>query len=234
MSKICFIVGHGKSKGGGYDPGACSGQFQEFKIAKEIAKYAQAYLNANYSDQCDLMNYNGDLYLTDRIKKVNANTYDFVAEFHLNAGKGTGTECFYYHDSPTGKKVAQAITANISAALGIRDRGAKVRLNGSGKDYFAIIRDTKPCATLIETAFIDSADVEKIKTAAGQKSCGEAVAKAVASALGLKKKAAAPKPTTNTEDKLYRVQVGAFSKKENAEALLQKIKAAGFDAFITE
>lgn len=232
MSKICFIVGHGKSKGGGYDPGACSGLFQEYKIAKEIAKYAWEYINANYSVQCDLMNYNGDLYLTDRIKKVNADTYDFIAEFHLNAGKGTGTECFYYHDSPTGKKVAQAITANISAALGIRDRGAKVRVE-NGRDYFAIIRDTKPCATLIETAFIDSADVDKVKTWVGQKSCGEAVAKAVASALGLKKKAA-PKPTTNTAGKLYRVQVGAFSKKENAEELLKKIKAAGFDAFITE
>lgn len=32
---------------------------------------------------------------------------------------------------------------------------------------------------------------------------------------------------------LYRVQVGAFSKKANAEAMLAKVKAAGFDAFIT-
>ena len=36
-------------------------------------------------------------------------------------------------------------------------------------------------------------------------------------------------------DVLYRVQVGAFSKKENAEACLKKVKAAGFtDAFIKE
>ena len=34
-------------------------------------------------------------------------------------------------------------------------------------------------------------------------------------------------------DVMYRVQVGAFSKKENAEALLKKVKEAGFtDAFI--
>lgn len=31
---------------------------------------------------------------------------------------------------------------------------------------------------------------------------------------------------------LYRVQVGAFRKKANAQAMLQKVKAAGFDAFI--
>lgn len=32
---------------------------------------------------------------------------------------------------------------------------------------------------------------------------------------------------------LYRVQTGAFSKKSNADAMLAKVKAAGFDAFIT-
>jgi len=32
--------------------------------------------------------------------------------------------------------------------------------------------------------------------------------------------------------KYYRVQVGAFSKKENAEKLLKKVKAAGFDGII--
>ena len=34
-------------------------------------------------------------------------------------------------------------------------------------------------------------------------------------------------------DTLYRVQVGAYTKKENAEAMLAKLKAAGFDGFIT-
>jgi len=37
---------------------------------------------------------------------------------------------------------------------------------------------------------------------------------------------------TNSEI-LYRVQIGAFSKKENAEAMAAKLKAAGFDAYIT-
>jgi cell division septation protein DedD len=31
---------------------------------------------------------------------------------------------------------------------------------------------------------------------------------------------------------IYRVQVGAFSKKQNAENLLAKLKKAGFDGFI--
>lgn len=41
------------------------------------------------------------------------------------------------------------------------------------------------------------------------------------------------KEETKEEGKImYRVQVGAYSKKENAEAMVQKLKAAGFDAII--
>lgn len=38
--------------------------------------------------------------------------------------------------------------------------------------------------------------------------------------------------TSNTQKKYYRVQVGAFSVKTNAEALQKKLKAAGFDAVL--
>lgn len=42
-----------------------------------------------------------------------------------------------------------------------------------------------------------------------------------------------PPATEETTDTLYRVQMGAFAKKENADTLLKKVKAAGYDAFIT-
>ena len=40
--------------------------------------------------------------------------------------------------------------------------------------------------------------------------------------------------TENATKVLYRVQVGAFGSRENAEAYLKKVKAAGFNAFIVE
>jgi cell division protein FtsN len=44
---------------------------------------------------------------------------------------------------------------------------------------------------------------------------------------------AANKPAPIKPTNLYRVQVGSFSTKANAEAMLAKVKAAGFkDAFI--
>lgn len=231
MNKICFIVGHGKSKSGGYDPGAVSGTAQEFKIAREIAKYAQAYYNATYQEQADLMNYNADLYLTDRIDKVNASGYDFVAEIHLNAGGGTGTECYHSSGNSKGNHYAAAIAQGISTSLGIKNRGARTKLNSSVRDYFAIIRETKPTAVLIETAFIDTNDLDKINDAAGRAKCGEAIAKAVASVRGAATK---PKTVTPTKPpgKLYRVQTGAFSSAENAQKMADKLKKAGYDTII--
>lgn len=41
------------------------------------------------------------------------------------------------------------------------------------------------------------------------------------------------KGSTSNSKVIYRVQVGAFSNKSNADALLKKLKAAGFDGFIT-
>ena len=182
--KICIIVGHGKSKSGGYDSGAVSrdGKYHEFEIAKRIAKYTADYLG------CSLMNYDGSLYLTDRIKAVNRADYDFVAEIHLNAGGGKGTEVFYYNGSPTGLKAANAVSQEIADEFGVPNRGAKVRLGKNGKDYFAIIRDTRPTAILVETLFIDNnEELETLITSDGQKRCGEAIGRGLEKALGARK-----------------------------------------------
>lgn len=234
--RICIVVGHGKSESGGYDAGAVGFGYHEFKIAREIAKFAQAELKSAYGAQCDLMNYNGDLYLQERINKLKTDYYDFIAEIHLNGGGGTGTEVYYCHTDATGKKYAEEIAESISERFGIRNRGAKVRLNASGKDFFGIIRATKPTAVLVETVFIDTeTDLEKVKTEDGQKVCGQAIADAIARVRGLTK---TEKPNTETSTggtkTLYRVQTGAFTKKENADALAAKLKAAGFDTYMVQ
>lgn len=213
MSKICFIVGHGQSKDGGYDPGAVSGDFHEFKIAKKIAKFAQTYYNSTYTEQADCMNYDGDLYLSERITKVNATDYDFIAEVHLNAGGGTGTECYYSKGDAKGKSYAQAISKAIATAFGVKNRGAKTKLASSGTDYFGIIRQTKPTAVLIETLFIDTAsDLGMINNTAGQQKCGEAIAKAVAEVRGAKLKTTTTSTGTTTTKKPTTVSCQYFKK----------------------
>ena len=197
---ICVSIGHGKSAKGGYDSGALGGNYQEFKIAREIGKYiGEAF--KGYACTADVINYDATLYLTERIAHVNKHGYDLAMEIHLNASGGTGSEVYYKHKSASGKKLAGAISKSIANTFGIRDRGAKVKINpANGTDYFGFVRSCKCESLLIETVFIDTAsDRKHVETAAGQRQCAEAIVKAVADFYGIKKKASTStnKPTTD-------------------------------------
>lgn len=196
---ICISIGHGKSAKGGYDSGALGGGYQEFKIAREIGKYIGEIFKG-YACTADVINYDATLYLTERIAHVNKHGYDLAIEIHLNASGGTGSEVYYKHKSASGKKLAGAISKSIANTFGIRDRGAKVKINPSnGTDYFGFVRSCKCESLLIETVFIDTAsDRKHVETAAGQRQCAEAIVKAVADFYGIKKKTApAVKPSEN-------------------------------------
>ena len=220
---ICISIGHGKSAKGGYDSGALGGNYQEFKIAREIGKYiGEAF--KGYACTADVINYDATLYLTDRIAHVNKHGYDLAMEIHLNAAGGTGSEVYYKHKSATGKKLAGAISKSIANTFGIRDRGAKVKINpANGTDYFGFVRSCKCESLLIETVFIDTAsDRKHVETAAGQRQCAEAIVKAIANFYGIKKKTApAVKPS---EDKPTTVRAGDIVKiKGSKYATGQKI-----------
>ena len=196
---ICVSIGHGKSAKGGYDSGALGGGYQEFKIAREIGKYIGEVFKG-YDCKVDVINYDATLYLTDRIAHVNKHGYDLAMEIHLNASGGTGSEVYYKHKSSTGKKLAGAISKSIANTFGIRDRGAKVKINpANGTDYFGFVRSCKCESLLIETVFIDTAsDRKHVETAAGQRQCAEAIVKAIADFCGIPKKSApAVKPSEN-------------------------------------
>ena len=196
---ICVSIGHGKSAKGGYDSGALGGNYQEFKIGRGIGKYiGEAF--KGYNCKADVINYDATLYLTERIAYVNKHGYDLAMEIHLNASGGTGSEVYYKHKSATGKKLAGAISKSIANTFGIRDRGAKVKINpANGTDYFGFVRSCKCESLLIETVFIDTAsDRKHVETAAGQRQCAEAIVKAIADFCGIPKKSApAVKPSEN-------------------------------------
>ena len=220
--KIGVIVGHGRSKAGGYDPGACAFGYEEFKICKDIALSCYNYLAKNFNCAPKLVNYDGSMKLQEKINLFSTGAckdYDLLLEIHMNAAKGTGTEVYYYTGDSKGRKYAQEISKTVSGTLGIRDRGAKP------STYYGIIRETKPRALLVETAFIDSNDVRTVNTAAGQKKAGEAIADAIAKVADLK-------PKTDPVTGLYRVQVGAFADKKNAEAMEKELKSKGYSTII--
>ena len=183
--RICISVGHGRSAGGGYDSGAVGGGFHEFRIARKIGFYIAEALK-NYGCDAVLINYDADMYLTDRIAYVNRENFDLAAEIHLNAGGGTGSEVYYKHTDEGGKKLAAKISEGIAKTFSLRDRGAKTKLNSAGGDYFGFVRSVRCRSLLIETVFIDSSsDRKNVETEAGQKKCGESIAASIAEFYGL-------------------------------------------------
>ena len=219
---ICISIGHGKSAKGGYDSGALGGNYQEFKIAREIGKYIGEIFKG-YACTADVINYDATLYLTERIAHVNKHGYDLAIEIHLNAAGGTGSEVYYKHKSATGKKLAGAISKSIANTFDIRDRGAKVKINpANGTDYFGFVRSCKCESLLIETVFIDTAsDRKHVETAAGQRQCAEAIVSAIADFYGIPQKSAPAvkpsggKPTTVRAGDIVKIKGSKYATGQN-------------------
>ena len=222
MSKKVFIgVGHG-----GSDPGAIANGFEEADLNLAIALACQAELvrhgvvvqMSRTKDEEDT--------LTQEIAECNAFNPDFAIDIHNNAGGGDGAEVYHGHSD----KRDDALATNVLEAIkviGQNSRGLKTKRNSSGTDYFGFIRSIKAPSIIVECAFVDNKkDLQIIDTAAEQKAMGVAIAKGILKTLGI---------TYNTQigaRKLYRVQVGAYSVKDNAINMQKKLKAAGFDSMI--
>ena len=63
---------------------------------------------------------------------------------------------------------------------------------------------------------------------------GEAIARGICDYFGVTYKEKEQPESAAATDKLYRVQVGAFAVRANAEKMLAKLKAAGFEGYIRE
>jgi N-acetylmuramoyl-L-alanine amidase len=222
--KVFIGVGHG-----GSDPGAVANNFKEkdlnLSIAiacqAELARHGVSVLMSRTKDE------NDDL--SEEIRECNAFNPDLAVDIHNNAGGGDGAEAFYHHGGGTGKTLANNILAEV-VKIGQNSRGAKIKKNASGKDYFGFIRNTVAPAVIVECALVDNKkDIQIIDTAAEQKAFGVAIAKGILKTLGISYIAEAVKPVT--DGKTYRVQVFAGSK-AGAEATAKKLNAAGFSAII--
>lgn len=198
MAKKVYVgIGHG-----GSDSGAVGNGFLEKNLTLSIGKYCnerlkQYGIETKISRTSDI-----DSSINSKVAASNAFKADVCMDIHINAGGGDGSEVYYSHVSPNGKKLAQSI---VDATLAIRQntRGIKTRVDDDGTDYFGMIRMTDAPAVLVECAFIDNAtDIQIINTEAKRKVFGYAIADGVAKYLGVKLPTAKPttpsKPTTAT------------------------------------
>lgn len=198
MAKRVYVgIGHG-----GYDSGAVGNGFKEKDLTLSIGKYCNERLKQYGIETKISRTTDCDSSIKSKVAASNAFKANVCMDIHINAGGGDGSEVYYSHVSPNGKKLAQSI---VDATLAIRQntRGIKTRVDDDGTDYFGMIRMTDAPAVLVECAFIDNAtDIQIINTEAKRKVFGYAIADGVAKYLGVKMPTAKPttpsKPTTAT------------------------------------
>lgn len=124
--------------------------------------------------------------LANIVAKCNAHPVDLNISNHLNAGGGTGVEVWCYNEKT--KDIAVAICQNVSAALGIPNRGVKY-----SKSLY-VLRKTSGRAILVECCFVDSQNDASHWNA---DKCGDAIASAIAgkTVTGTTSSGSAPAPT---------------------------------------
>ena len=176
------------------------------------------------------------------VAKCNAHDVDLDVSIHFNSGakdvagngKTTGTEAYVYNAASKAEGYAERVCVAI-AGLGFKSRGVKYSTG------LYVLRNTKSPAMLVECCFVDDKDDVQLYDC-------QAMAEAIVYGItGQRVQAAEKHPDANQElvspgeetvvgDKkqLYRVQVGAYAVKGNADATLAKLKAAGFDAIIVK
>lgn len=192
MKKVFLGVGHG-----GSDPGAVSGSNWEKNFNLPIAlacrellvKSGVSVMLSRETDENDT--------LDQEIQECNAYGPDLAVDIHNNAGGGDGAEAYYHYKGGVGKTLAENILSQI-VSIGQNSRGAKIKTNSAGRDYFGFIRETLAPAVIVECAFLDNAsDLEAVDTAEKQAVMGQAIARGILNTLGIapwEEQASAEKP----------------------------------------
>lgn len=206
------------------DPGAVGFEIER-DLNEKVAKFMYDHLMANYICEAAI-----DPITNNSVSKIasNANAWkaNLLVSIHFNAGGGDGYEALVY--SSARKALGQVFEKYVKAA-GQNSRGLKYRPD------LGVLRLSDMPAVLNEGAFVDNkGDIRDWNEDHELKKLGIAYAEAAAEYLKLERKAVAPEPELAEDGALYRVQVGAFRNPENANNLLDKLKAAGFDGFIVK
>jgi N-acetylmuramoyl-L-alanine amidase len=146
---------------------------------------------------------------------------DIHFAIHSNAGggKARGAEIFY--KSANGQKLASSVFKYIEPLTPANDRGIKKH------DKLYELNNTNAVASLIEVSFHDNTD-DALFILNNIQKLGECIAHGICDYFNVDFK------FPQISKSLYKVQVGAFSVKDNAIKLCDELKAKGYNPTIIE
>jgi N-acetylmuramoyl-L-alanine amidase len=244
--KIMLDAGHGYNTPGKRSPDG----MREYEFNRAVANYAKQLL-VNYKNVTVYFSHSDqeDVSLQQRTDKANRLNVDIFVSIHANAyGSGGwndvgGIETYVYPTRPPlAYQLAQKIQRNLVLSTGLDNRGVRTA-------DFHVLRETKMDAVLAECGFMTNREeIKLLRSETYRRTVAEAIVKALADQFRLQPQskaapapAPAPKPapakdpaptTRKSTGGFYKVQAGAFEDEQNAEELAERLRKAGFDAYI--
>ena len=221
--KIVFNAGHGPDTLGKRSPDG----MKEFEFNLAVVNYMRFEIEKYHDVQILFSHANTrDIPLNDRTNFANNEKADLYVSIHANAFTDTwsdakGIETYVYTGFPRdATELAEKVQKHLVKSTGREDRGVK-------EANFHELRETNMPAILCECGFMTHREESQLLRSDGyRKTCAIAIVNGIVEQYGLKKK--------DIPTKLYKVQVGAFEKRENAEQLLKDLQRQGYRGFITE
>ena len=166
--------------------------------------------------------------MQEKCQASNAFDADLHVPIHTNAFNGTvsGTRMFCFNSSGNGMKACKAIFKRLAPVTPGTSENIRV------DDSLYEVRVPAAPTAYIECEFHDNPTVSKW-IVENTRLIGEAIAHGICDYFGVTfKEPEQPKPPAGAT--IYRVQVGAYTKKENADNMLKKLKKDAYIGFIVE
>ncbi len=238
MVRIALDAGHGMNTPGKRCLKSLDkNETREWALNSRVANYVEEFLKEYEGYQLlrvDDRTGKTDVPLATRTRKANEFKADVYISIHhnagINGGSGGGITVYRY---PNSSKMTKAMQKRLYDLL-IKHTGLKGnRASPLGEANFHVLRETKMAAVLIENGFMDSrTDVPIILSDAHARKTADGIVEFVVGHFKLKKKPK-PKPTAPKNDGFYRVVVGSYKDRKNAEEQQKKLKKAGFNSFLS-
>lgn len=223
MGKCCLDFGHG-----GKDSGAVNGSRYEKNDVVKLGNKVDKLLK--YNGESVILTRNGDktVGLSARADISNDNKCDYFISIHRNSfSKNTakGFEVFSYPNSIKGKDLALDVYKEVNKEKLFTPRGVKA-------ENFAVLRETKCAAILVEVGFISNSKDNEIFDKYLDR-ISEAIVRGICVNRGKKFKKPSDDPKPNNAKVTYRVVCGSFENKENANKRLADVeKKTGYECFL--
>lgn len=227
MVKICLDAGHG-----GKDSGAIGNGLQEKDLTLDITLRINELLK-QYENVETILTRSTDIFveLDERAAIANRAKCDAFMCVHINSGGSVTTARGYQdHIFPNANSATVAYQNVIHEEVYNYTYRGFTTDRGKEQNNFAVLRETNMIAILTENLFITTpAEAAFLRDANNRQKIAQGHVNGLVKYFGLKKKTdAQPPPAPPTTGKLYKVQVGAYGDKKNADAMVLDLERNGF------